>query len=721
MSKRTFEDLVWKEVVYPRPFDEEKICEILSHIAVVTPRGPIVLEARSHGGYVKHFIGADSHYITKIVNTIKAHGDIQLYPVHDHIRIPVSTARQLTVSHPGLALKTETTSATIRAGLAALAAVQDEEESVVQIVLGKSFKPQFTPKYIPDPHESWLRTIMFGVDEAPVDTRKSIKEKNEQHCFETCIRIGASGKNQLSRIGRINNIYNAFCTLESAGVRVKLSSEKAVNLNLANVPWHFPLRLSVKELSSFTLLPFGEEELPGTIGLHPKHILPPEWYREPTNRIQDRTFAKSMNGWNETKLSISPEDSLEHLIVTGPTGSGKSTLLEHLILSDIYAGRSVLVIDPKQDLVNRILECAPESRQEDIVVIDPSDPSPVGFNPLALPGDKTLIADAILAVFKEVFSENWGIRSQDVLSAALLTLAQTDGASLLWLPALLTDEKFRHSITDKLTDKIVLKPFWKNYDSMRESERRTEIAPVLNKVRQFLYRSGLRNILGQSNPKFQLTDLFFKRKIILVPLNKGTIGSESARLLGSLIVSLTWTLALSRAKIPAYKRHTISMYIDELQDYLSLPTDLSDALAQARGLGVGITMAHQYRAQLPPDIRAGIDANARNKIVFGLNASDAKEVATMAPELDALDFITLPRYEIYANFMSDGKATGWIRGTTMPPQKALRSPAEFKAISQANYGVPSEDTERAFIKLLQSCEEEMSSEVVNTSFGRRKD
>lgn len=431
MTKRTFEHLVWKEVVYPRPFDEEKICEILSHIAVVTPRGPVILEARSHGGYVKHFIGVDNHYITKIVNTIKAHGDIQLYPVHEHVRTPIMTARQLTVSHPGLALKTETTTATIRTGLAALAAVQDEEESVVQVVLGKSFKPQFAPKYIPDPHESWLRTIMFGVDEAPVDARKSIKEKNEQHCFETCIRIGVSGENQFRRIARINSIYNAFCTLESAGVRVKLSSEKAINLNQVNIPWHFPLRLSVKELSAFTLLPFGEEEFPGTVGLHPKRLLPPEWYQEPTNRIHDRTFAICKNGLNNTKLSLSPEDSLEHLIITGPTGSGKSTLLEHLILSDIYAGRSVLVIDPKQDLINRILECTPESRKEDVVVIDPSDPSPVGFNPLALPGDKTLIADAILAVFKEVFSENWGIRSQDILSAALLTLAQTNGASLL--------------------------------------------------------------------------------------------------------------------------------------------------------------------------------------------------------------------------------------------------------------------------------------------------
>ena len=177
---------------------------------------------------------------------------------------------------------------------------------------------------------------------------------------------------------------------------------------------------------------------------------------------------------------------------------------------------------------------------------------------------------------------------------------------------------------------------------------------------------------------------------------------------------------MSRANIPAYKRHIISLYIDELQDYIALPTDLTDALAQARGLGIGITMAHQYRAQIPPEIRAGIDANARSKIVFGLNSGDAKEVAAMAPELDALDFMSLPRYEIYTNFMSGGKSTGWIRGKTLPPLPALRPPVEFKAISQSNYGVPHKGTERDFLKLLKKYEEEIPAEISETSFGRRK-
>jgi type IV secretory pathway TraG/TraD family ATPase VirD4 len=82
----------------------------------------------------------------------------------------------------------------------------------------------------------------------------------------------------------------------------------------------------------------------------------------------------------------------------GVTGTGKSTLLARLVLHDITAGRGVVVIDPKTDLVDRILERIPPERLDDVVVLDPSSPTPVGVNPLA-GVDPDLAADSVVSVF----------------------------------------------------------------------------------------------------------------------------------------------------------------------------------------------------------------------------------------------------------------------------------------------------------------------------------
>lgn len=540
MTRHQIETICWKEFVWRRSFKLEQVHEMLAHLATVSSRGAVIWEIRARDGFVRHLLGADSASIHKITEALQVHGEIEFYPVDEHNRQAVDMVRQIKVSHPSLSLRTDIAESTIRAGLAAMAATVRGEEAVLQIILGAAYPPSTVPKNLPDPNAGWLQAVLGNVSQASAETRKSIKEKAEQHSFQAAIRIGVSGT---SARYRINCILSALRTLEAAGVRIYDELEKPAKLNIAHVPWHFPLRLSVKELAGFLMLPSGDEELPGMSDIHPRVMYPPTWYREPTNRFNDRSFGTTLNSANSQKLSISPDDSLRPTIILGPTGAGKTNVMQAMILADVNAGRSVLVIDPKADLVTSILERVPASRADDVVVIDPSDDNPVGFNPLALPGTPTLIADAILAVFKEIFSDSWGVRSQDVLSAALLTLVETDGASLLWLPPLLTDENFRHKITKDVKDKITLKPFWDTFDNLRPAEREQWVAPVLNKMRQFLFRPRLRGVLGQSHPKFQLTDLFSQRKIVLVPLNRGTVGAESARLLGSLVVGLTWTVS----------------------------------------------------------------------------------------------------------------------------------------------------------------------------------
>ena len=613
-------------------------------------------------------------------------------------------------------MNTDVAAAMIRAALATMTGGKHEYETIVQIILGASYAPRSIQKNMLEPSETWLSAVLGKAEKASPETIRSARTKAEQYSFDATVRIGISGENSPTRL---NNIISAMRTVESAGVHIRAEKESPEHVSGATLPWFSQLRLSVKELACFMLLPAGEEELPGTPGLHPKLLITPKWYKEPRSENEKRVFAESLDP-EPMKLGIAPKDAMEHTVLLGPTGAGKSTAMLNLIMADIKAGRSVLCIDPKADLVTEILERIPEERKDDVVVIDPSDLNPVGFNPLGLNLEPSLTADTVLAVFKEFWSESWGVRTMDYLTGALLTLAQIPEANLLWLPQLLMDADFRKSVTARVKDPIALEPFWRNYEAMRDSERRTEIAPVLNKMRQLTFRPGLRNVLGQSKPKFRLTDLFYKRKIVLVPLNRGLIGAESAKLLGSLIVGLTWSLALSRAGIPPEKRHMVSIFIDELQDYLALPTSFSDALAQARGLGTAFTVAHQYRGQLPPDIKSGIDANCRNKIAFGLNSDDAKDMAAQAPELTALDFMTLPRYHIYTCFQSAGRNTGWISGKTLPKTEPIRIGAELKAESMKRYGVPAEQTEAELIRMIAREEPGDNPTIQEAPIGRRK-
>jgi hypothetical protein len=308
----------------------------------------------------------------------------------------------------------------------------------------------------------------------------------------------------------------------------------------------------------------------------------------------------------------------------------------------------------------------------------------------------------MLAVFHGLWSSNWGPRLQDILHSSLLTLAARDDASLCLLPALLTNPTIRQRLRAELDDPVGLEPFWAWFDSISDAERQQAIAPVLNKLRPFLLRPSVRAIVGQVQPKFRIDDVFTGRKIVLVSLAKGLIGPEAAALLGSLFIAELWQAVLGRAAVAPQRRHVVPVYLDEFQDYVHLPTDMSDALAQARGLGIALALGHQHLAQLPGALRAAVLTNARSRICFQLAGEDAQTMARFSDgRLDAKDFQRLRRFEAYAQLVVDGEVANYASIKTMPLSPATVDTTRIRGVSRSRYGRPAAEVDAEIRKLIE--------------------
>ena len=447
--------------------------------------------------------------------------------------------------------------------------------------------------------------------------------------------------------------------------------------------WRMPLRLNATELSTVSTWPVGlTNELP--IAVTGSRLVAPSAAIPKAGRV----VGKATFPGRERTLALSPIDSLRHLHALGPTGTGKSTLLLNLITQDMAAGRPVVVIEPKGDLIADVLMRVPPERVGDVVLLDPADTErPIGLNPLALGGrSPELAADQLLGLFHSLYAAHWGPRTHDILGASLLTLARSPGMTLAALPLLLTDAGFRRRVVPGVVDPIGLEPFWTAFEAWSEPERVAAIAPVMNKLRPLLLRPELRAIVGQTRASFDLRRVFTERKILLVNLNKGLLGPETSALLGSLVVSQLWQAILGRAAIAPERRHPVFVYVDEFQDYLHLPLDFADALAQARGLGVGFGLAHQYMHQLDPAMRSAVLANAQSRVAFRLPSEDARVIAAdgvLAPE----DFQSLGAFQCYMQLVARGAVQPWCSAATLPPGKPSSDPALIRAASRECFGV----------------------------------
>ena len=687
---------VFSQLHLPRPLEVDQVDGMLLRLAADRAAPPLVFEARAeHDQLVQHLVGTPAEHVVWVQRTLR-----HLLPGLDIDRLEgerLAVERSVRVRmRPRLfALSIERAEITSLSLLSALdARLEDCERLVVQVMLGRRVSPTHLKKDIPDPTQPWWRVVTQGEISAAKPVRDQVDTRSGQHGFAAVIRIGVAARTPERRQQLVIGVLGALSTAEDRGTYVDLTFEPAVRLNAPRLPWRWNLHLGATELTGLLGWPLGEGDLPGVAPLHPRPLRVPA----KVNRTE-RLFAVPGAPGPRTPVGIAAQDIAAHLVALGPTGVGKSTVLLNLVAADIAAGRPVLVIDPKRQLIDDIIERAiSKARIDDVVIVDPAEATSghvVGFNPLNVgERDPDVVIDGLVAVLKAVFHDGWGPRTEDIIHSALLSLGRVGTTrkmpfTMLDLPRVLADEKFRRSIIGEVTADPGLGSFWAGYLAMSPGAQAQAIAAPMKKLRQYLLRPSLRAILGQAEPSFRLRDVFKDNKVVLVPLNEALIGPITAQLLGSLIVAETWSATLERAGEPHPASRPASVVIDEVQQYLHLPVSIDDALSRSRSHGVGWHLAHQHRAQLPPSTRAAVDTNAKSKIVYQLlDPDDASAMAKQAPNLQAVDFLSLGQYQAYVNLTAGGTPAGWALVQTLPPPEPTGLGQQIRTRSRERYASP---------------------------------
>ncbi len=617
-------------------------------------------------------------------------------PVEGPTAVEVSAAVELLASTVERPFRSEQSEAVAAAVLAALGSLGRGEVVAVQWVVsaGPRIAPApATPTTAQPPSPGPVWHAILGSRPAVRVTAAERKAKHAEPVVLAVGRIAARAARPARAWALVRQVTAVVRLVEQPGARFLLrrlpGRMVARRVNEATTPLvEVPAVLNARELTVLIAWPVGAPAVAGLAIQRSKQLA-----AGPEVPVTGRVLGVSSLPGHERPIALTAADSLHHLHVIGPTGVGKSTLLGNLIAGDLEAGRGVVVIDPKGDLVADLLDRIPVARTGDVIVLDPSDDErPVGLNLLEgahISPDRTV--DQVVGIFHRLYAAFWGPRTADVLHASLLTLAQQPGMTLCELPTLLVDEGFRRRLVGQVSDPVALGPFWAWFNSLSDGERAQAIGPVMNKLRAFLLRRRIRNVIGQAEPTWTVEDVFNRRRVLLVSLAKGELGSEAAALVGSLVVARLWQASQRRAVcVPAF------VAVDEFQDVVNLPTDLGEVLAQARGFGVGLTLAHQHLGQLDARMKAAVLANARSRVVFQAAADDAAALARqLGGGLVPVDLMELPAHQAYVALCRGGAVLPPASLVTKPLPDGLGTSERVRAASRERYGRDRSEVEAA--------------------------
>lgn len=525
-----------------------------------------------------------------------------------------------------------------------------------------------------------------------------VEQKASQQLFEVNIRVGVSTR-EASEADRVyDSIAAAFSQYDLLDLNeLKITRVKRPGKFIRDLVFRMPRQktasvFSTTELASLFHFPLPTTETPNILWRGSRTApMPPNLPQEGV-----------LLGYNDYRGTVAPvhfarDDRRRHLYMVGQTGTGKTTMFLNMIRQDMEAGHGVGVIDPHGDLIEDVLLQVPKERQDDVILLDPRDEArPLSFNILEVRGEaqRDLVVNEVVQILQKLAArlnpESIGPMFEHYLRNALLALVEDPEATLIDVPRMFVDEKFRSAVLAKNKNPTV-KQFWEQEfaQSQRGQMSADMLSYVISKLGRFVSNKTMRNIIGQASSSFDVRQVMDEKKILLCNLSKGNLGDINSDLLGFVLVSKMQIAALSRADVPEDKRPDFYLYLDEFQNFTT--DSIVTILSEARKYRLNLNLTHQFLQQLEEKIREAVLGNVGTIVCYRVGVEDT-EILTkqFEPVFTEYDLVNMKRFTAVVRLLAEGTPQRSFSLNVPRAQgtKDVEAREKIKELSRMKYGRP---------------------------------
>ena len=343
----------------------------------------------------------------------------------------------------------------------------------------------------------------------------------------------------------------------------------------------------------------------------------------------DIILGLAQSSYPHPEYRLTKKEQAHHGLIWGTTGTGKSRLLQSLVLQHINKGNGVCLLDPHGDLAEGCLSYLvnegffrhPDA-YEKLVYIEFRQGSHVPFNVFNTPhGPHTRAWNTFESLCRTWPELRTAPLFQQLFLSSAVTLIAND-RPITDLSRLLTNDDFRASCLEKVTDDLVLDTF-----SSYGKSSKGQAASTLRRAFLLSFSPLSRGSLGQSENVFNIRQMMDSGTSLIV--NLGSITDETTRkLMGSLIMVQIEQAAMSRDNIPAEIRRPWTCFVDEWPKLASNNAEtLENVLTQARKYNLRLYLAAQYLAQGTSKALSGALGQCHLNIAFRLDPASAQQQA----------------------------------------------------------------------------------------------